>query len=65
MEKNHDFYCVIMITIKKIWYSLLIGLVAFTTSALLSYLIEGKISWIPALGPAIGVMLVAFFFWPK
>jgi hypothetical protein len=50
---------------EKIWYSLLSGLVAFTIGAILSYLIEGKISWIPALGPAIGVMLVAFFLWPE
>jgi hypothetical protein len=49
----------------KITYSLLFGLVAFITSAILSYLIEGKISWIPTLGPAIGVTLVAFFLWPE
>jgi len=50
---------------KKIMYSLLLGLVAFTISAILSYLIEGKISWIPTLGPAIGITLVAFFLWPE
>lgn len=50
---------------EKITYSLLVGLVAFLVSAILSYLIEGKISWIPTLGPAIGVTLVAFFLWPQ
>jgi hypothetical protein len=49
----------------KITYSLLVGLVAFTISAILSYLIEGKINLIPTLGPAIGVTLVAYFLWPK
>ncbi len=38
---------------EKITYSLLVGLVAFLVSAILSYLIEGKISWIPTLGPAL------------
>jgi hypothetical protein len=47
---------------KKISYSLLLGLVAFATGALLSFLIEGKITWIPVLGPAIGVAIVAFFY---
>lgn len=50
---------------EKITYSLLVGLVALIVSAILSYLIEGKISWIPTLGPAIGVTLVAFFLWPQ
>lgn len=50
---------------KKITYSLLIGLVAFIVSAILSYLIEGKISWISTVGPAIGVTLVAYFLWPQ
>jgi hypothetical protein len=42
-------------------YPLLLGLVAFATGAILSYLIEGKIAWIPALGPATGVTIAAFF----
>ena len=50
---------------EKITYSLLVGLVALIVSAILSYLIEGKISLIPTLGPAIGVTLVAFFLWPQ
>lgn len=50
---------------EKIWYALLLGLVAFATGLVLSYLIEGKISWIPSLGPAIGVTLVAFFMGSK
>lgn len=50
---------------QKIWYSLLLGLVAIMISATLGYLIEGKVSLIPTLGPAIGVTLVAFFFWPQ
>ncbi len=50
---------------EKIWYSLLLGLVAFVVGMILSYLIEGKISWIPSLGPAIGVTLVGFFMGPR
>ncbi|MDO8872697.1 MAG: hypothetical protein Q7V05_08225 [Methanoregula sp.] len=48
-------------SIEKNLYPLILGLVAFATGAILSYLIEGKINWIPTLGPAIGVTIVAFF----
>ncbi len=50
---------------EKIWYSLILGLVAFAIGSILSYLIEGKIDWIPTLGPAIGVAIGAFFLGPK
>jgi len=50
---------------EKIWYSLLFGLVAFAIGSILSYLIEGKINWIPTLGPAIGVTIASFFLGPK
>lgn len=46
---------------EKILYILLLGLVACSIGAILSYLMEGKINWIPALGPAIGVTIAAFF----
>ena len=49
-------------SMEKILYPLLLGLVAFAIGAILSYLIEGKITWIPTLGPAIGVTIAAFFF---
>ena len=49
-------------SMEKILYLLILGLVAFTIGAILSYLIEGKIIWIPTLGPAIGVTIAAFFF---
>jgi hypothetical protein len=55
----------VIIPMKKIWYSILLGLVAFATGSILSYLVEGKINWIPALGPAIGVVIASFFIRPK
>ncbi len=50
---------------QKIWYSLLLGLVAVIISVILGYLVEGKVSLVPTLGPAIGITLVAFFLWPE
>jgi len=50
---------------EKIWYSLVLGVVAFATGALLSILVNGQINWIPALGPAIGVIIASFFIRPK
>jgi len=49
----------------RIWYSLLVGLVALLIGAILSYIVEGKINWIPTVGPAIGVFLVVYLFGPK
>jgi hypothetical protein len=48
-------------SMEKNLYPIILGLVAFVTGAILSYFIEGKINWIPTLGPAIGVTIVAFF----
>jgi hypothetical protein len=50
---------------KKIWYSLIFGIVAFATGSLLSYLIEGKVNWILPLGTAIGVTIASFLLGPE
>jgi len=50
---------------EKILYPLIFGLVAFTISSILSYLIKGEVSWIPALGTAVGVTIAFFYFESK
>jgi hypothetical protein len=47
---------------EKILYPLIFGLVAFAIGSILSYLLEGQVNWVPPLGTAIGVTIVAFFF---
>jgi 5-bromo-4-chloroindolyl phosphate hydrolysis protein len=50
---------------KILLYSLLLGLVTFTISSILGYLITGEVGWVTALGTAVGVTIASFYFGSK
>lgn len=50
------------ISMEKVWTVLLLGIVVFLLISGLSYIIEGKVNWVIAIGTAIGFSIIFFIF---